>query len=446
MIAERALIVGFGITGEAMARALTARGADVLVVDDHPSPERRRRAELAGVELLEAPDREQWRTLVEGRSAVLPTPGLPEVHPVFAEAARASVPVLSEFDLAAAWDDRPVLAITGTNGKTTVTMMVTDMMNASGRSAVAVGNTETPLVAAIDDPTVDVFVVEASSFRLAATQRFVPTAATWLNFAADHLDVHASLERYEHAKARIWSDLDADHGTAIANADDEVVMRHRNPQARTRTFGLGDRASVDYGVRGEQLLAPDDEPLVRTGELFRSLPHDISNALAASATARAGGATFDGVREVLRTFAGLPHRVELVGERDGVRWYDDSKATAPHATVAAVTGFASVVLIAGGRNKGLDLSPLGELAPHVRAVVAIGEAADDVVAAFAGRRPTVVATTMADAVARAAALAEPGDAVVLSPGCASFDWFTSYGHRGDVYTAEVRNLLGGAGS
>jgi UDP-N-acetylmuramoylalanine--D-glutamate ligase len=442
VIAERALIVGFGITGEAMARALAARGAEVLAVDDHPSPERRRRAELAGVHLLEAPDREQWRTLVEGRSAVLPTPGLPESHPVFAEAARAAVPVLSEFDLAAAWDDRPVLAITGTNGKTTVTMMVTDMMNASGRAAVAVGNTDTPLVAAIDDPDIDVFVVEASSFRLGATQRFVPAAATWLNFAPDHLDVHTSLERYEQAKARIWSDLDAEHGTAIANADDEVVMRNRNPRARTLTYGLGERSTVDFGVDGEQLLAPGEEPLVRSRELFRALPHDIGNALAASATALAGGATIDGVREVLRTFAGLPHRVELVGERDGVRWYDDSKATAPHATIAAVTGFASVVLIAGGRNKGLDLSPLGELAPHVRAVVAIGEATDDVVAAFAGRRPTTTATSMAEAVDQAASLARPGDAVVLSPGCASFDWFTSYGHRGDVFAAEVRRLLG----
>jgi len=427
-----------------MARALTAHGADVLVVDDHPSPESRRRAELAGVELLEAPDREQWRTLVEGRTAVLPTPGLPESHAVFAEASAAGVPVLSEFDLAAAWDDRPVLAITGTNGKTTVTMMVTAMMNASGRTAVAVGNTETPLVTAIADPTVDVFVVEASSFRLAATQRFVPVAATWLNFAADHLDVHASLERYEQAKARIWSDLDAEHGVAIANADDAVVMRNRNLRAHSVTFGLGALATVDYGVRDGQLLLPGGEPLVHRDELFRSLPHDVANALAASATAQAGGATAEALRDVLRTFAGLPHRVELVGERDGVRWYDDSKATAPHATVAAVTGFSSVVLIAGGRNKGLDLSVLGDLAPHVRAVVAIGEAAGDVVAAFAGRRPTVVAGSMANAVDEAAGLAKSGDAVVLSPGCASFDWFSSYGHRGDVFAAEVRRVLGEA--
>lgn len=442
MIAARALVVGFGVTGEAMARALLARGAEVLVVDDHPSPQRRGRAELAGVELLEAPDREQWRTLVAGRTAVLPSPGLPDSHPVFDEAARAGTPIMSEFDLAREWDDRPLLAITGTNGKTTVTMMVTDMMNASGRRAAAVGNTETPLVAALDDPTTEVFVVEASSFRLGHTRRFVPEVATWLNFADDHLDVHASLAAYESAKARIWADLDADHGVGVANADDPVVMRHRNPQARTVTFGLGAAVS-DYTVVGDELRTPGGDVLARTDELFRDLPHDRANALAASATALAGGAGLEGVRTALRAFRGLPHRVELVAEADGVRWYDDSKATAPHATLAAVSGFDSVVLIAGGRNKGLDLGSLGQAVDRLRGVVAIGEAAGAVAEVFVDRVPVVVADSMADAVARAAELARTGDAVVLSPGCASFDWYDSYSQRGDDFAAEVRARFAG---
>ncbi|MGZ4710827.1 MAG: glutamate ligase domain-containing protein, partial [Acidimicrobiales bacterium] len=174
----------------------------------------------------------------------------------------------------------------------------------------------------------------------------------------------------------------------------------------------------------------------------RDLPHDLSNALAASATALEGGASLEGVRQVLRTFAGLAHRVSLVTEADGIAWYDDSKATAPHATLAALRGFTSVVLIAGGHNKGLDLSVLTGAADHLRAVVAIGDAADELVTAFHGVRPVQVARSMADAVRAARALAEPGDVVLLSPGCASFDWYSSYGERGDDFAAAVTALVG----
>ncbi len=241
-----------------------------------------------------------------------------------------------------------------------------------------------PLVAAIDRPDLDVFVVEASSFRLGHTRRFEPAVATWLNFADDHLDVHDTLEAYEDAKARIWSDLGPDRGVAVANADDPVVMARRNPRLSHRHLRRRPPGRLPPRRRraGGAVAATT---IVERGELWRDLPHDVTNALAASATALEGGATLDGVRQVLRTFAGLPHRVELVAEADGVSWYDDSKATAPHATLAAVRGFASVVLIAGGRNKGLDLSVLAAAADHLRAVVAIGEAADEVVAAFDGR-------------------------------------------------------------
>ncbi len=437
-LAGDVLVVGFGVTGEAVARAVLAHGGAVLAVDDHPSAERRRRAESAGVELVEAPDRDRWRAMLKGRTAVLPAPGLGDDHPVLAEAADASVPVLSEFDLARFWDDRPVLAITGTNGKTTVTTLVTDMLEASGTRAAAVGNTEVPLVAAIADPATEVFVVEASSFRLGRSRRFEPAVATWLNFAADHLDVHASLDAYEAAKAQVWRDLGPDRGVAIANADDPVVMRNRNPQARTLTFGLGGAGTADYTVVGDRLIGPGDSLLIETTAMFRSLPHDQANALAAAATALAGGATASGVRTALETFSGLAHRVELVAEADGVRWFDDSKATAPHATLAALRGFTSAVLIAGGRNKGIDLSPLADASPQVRGVVAIGDAAAEVVDAFSGRRPVVVATSMADAVEAAADLARPGDAVILSPGCASFDWYGSYAERGDDFARLVR--------
>jgi len=378
--------------------------------------------------------------VLAGSDALLPSPGVPDRHPAFVAADRAGVPVLSEFDLAARWDDRPIVAITGTDGKTTVTTLVTEMLEASGRPALAVGNTDVPLVDAITRPDLDVFVVEASSFRLGHTRHFAPAVATWLNFAEDHLDVHDTVEGYQDAKARIWRDLGPGTGVAVANADDAVVMARRNPSCRTVTFGIDHPA--DYHLDGEALVAPSGDTIVERGEMWRDLPHDVSNALAASATALEGGASLEGVRQVLRGFTGLAHRVSLVATAEGIAWYDDSKATAPHATLAAVRGFASVVLIAGGRNKGLDLSILAEAADHLRAVVAIGDAAGELVAAFDGVRPVQAAPSMADAVRAARAAAEPGDVVLLSPGCASFDWYSSYGERGDDFAAAVLELLG----
>jgi UDP-N-acetylmuramoylalanine--D-glutamate ligase len=445
MAAERALVVGMGVTNAAVAAALVRHGIAVVAADDHPSPAARARAQSLGVELREEVDVDGWTDLLAGCTMLLPAPGIPDHHPVFAAARSAHVPVHSEFDLARRWDERPLLAITGTDGKTTVTTLVTAMLEASGVHALAVGNTEVPLVAAIDDPAVEVFVVEASSFRLGHSRRFEPAVATWLNLADDHLDAHASRAAYIAAKARIWSDLGPSQGVAVANADDPVVMANRNPAVRTLTFGLGGPGAADYTVSDGTLVTPAGEVLVRVADLPRALPHDLSNALAAAATALAGGATVTGVRDALLAFRGLPHRVELVAEADGVRWFDDSKATAPHATLAAIGGFESVVLIAGGRNKGLDLSVLGAAAPRVRAVVGIGDAGPDVLAAFADR-PGVLADSMDDAVRAAAGLAEAGDVVLLSPGCASFDWYRSYGERGDDFVARVRARVLGEGA
>jgi len=438
VVPTRALVVGFGVTGRAVARALATHGSTVTAVDDRPTDALRAAAADAGVELIAAPDDEQLKRLLEAADGVLPAPGLPERHPVFALAASTGVPVRSELDLAAAWDDRPCVAITGTNGKTTVVTLVTNMLRASGRRAVDAGNTEVPLVEAIDDPTTEVFVVEASSFRLTFATAFRPAVGTWLNFEADHLDVHRSLADYEAAKARLF-ELVADDGLAVANADDPVVLRHASSAPRVETFGLV--ADADWHVADGRLRGPGGIDLLPVDALPRALPHDLANALAAAATALGAGAELEAVRAALTEFAGLPHRVELVGEAGGVRWYDDSKATAPHATLAALAGFDAVVLIAGGRNKGLDLAPLARASDRIRAVVAIGEAAPDVSAAFEGTRPVVTATSMDDAVRAAAHLAVQGDAVLLSPGCASFDWYRSYGERGDDFQRAVREQI-----
>lgn len=455
---QRLLLHGLGVTNAAVARAAARHGLDVVLSDDRDPAGAAELAAEIGAELVLAPTPAQLDALVGAVDAVVPAPGLAEAHPLFIAAAAHGRPILSEFDLAEAWDDRPVIAITGTNGKTTVTTLVTAMLERSGLRAAAVGNLETPLVEAISDPDLDVFVVEASSFRLAHSRRFAPKVGLWLNFAPDHLDVHRSLEDYRLAKARIWADQGVGD-VAVVNADDPVVDAAGTERlALIRDLGEGGPEVVRFGLAptvggrpvefhqdGDALvgpIGPNGEPavLVAVDDLHRALPHDRSNALAAAAAALCGGANIDGVRAALADFTGLAHRVELVGESAGVQFYDDSKATAPHATLAALRGFDSVVLVAGGRNKGLDLSALHDGVEHVRAVVGIGESAAEVLAAFPDR-PGVLAESMSDAVRAAADLAVAGDVVLLSPGCASFDWYGSYSERGDDFAEHVRSLV-----
>ncbi|HZB71679.1 MAG TPA: UDP-N-acetylmuramoyl-L-alanine--D-glutamate ligase [Acidimicrobiales bacterium] len=439
--AGRALVVGLGQAGEAAARQLARRGWDVVVAEDRPGPASRDRAgglAASGVDVVEAPDDGALDALVDGADLVVPSPGVPRRHRATARALARGTTVWTEFELAARWSSVPLVAVTGTNGKTTVTTLVAEMLEAGGRRTVLAGNNDLPLVDAIDLEGLDVVVVEASSFRLEFTETFAPRVGTWLNLAPDHLDWHGDMASYAAAKARLWANAGS-HDVAVANAEDPVVLgAARASRARVVTFGL---AGGDWHVAGEELVGPDG-PVLAVGELARDLPHDRANALAAAATADAAGAAPDAVAAVLRSFRGLPHRITPVGEHGGVRWLDDSKATDPHAAVTAVRGFDSVVLVAGGRNKGLDLSVLAGEAGRLRAVVAIGEAAPEVAAAFAGSAvPVSVATSMDDAVARARAAARPGDVVLLSPGCASYDWYGGYGERGDDFARAVAEEL-----
>jgi UDP-N-acetylmuramoylalanine--D-glutamate ligase len=434
-----ALVVGLGVTGEAVARHLSERGVRVVVVEDAPSERTRERVEglSPSVELVTSPDEHRLHTLVLGVDLVVPSPGVPHGHPVYDFAAAAGVPVVSEIELAAATATAPIVAVTGTNGKTTVTTLIAAMLVASGRRAVAAGNIGLPLVEAAGSD-VDVLVAEVSSFQLQHTEVFRPAVAVWLNVAEDHLDWHPSFEHYVAAKARIWRNQHAGD-VVVANAEDPVVMSAtRTAPGRVVTFGLD---AGDYRVHDGVLVTPSGEEVVAINALPRSLPHDLANDLAAVAAAVAAGADLHACRSVLESFGGLPHRVQLVGDAGGVRYYDDSKATTPASVVAALRGFESAVLIAGGRNKGLSLAPLAAMAERVRAVVAIGEAAAEVEAAFAGTRPVSRADSMHDAVAQARRLAEPGDVVLLSPGCASFDRYTSYAERGDDFVRAVEEQL-----
>ena len=446
-----ALVAGFGVTGRAVARALLADGERVVAIDDDPAEASVAAAADLGIELVSAPGPAELAGLVAGARLVVPSPGVAVHHPIYAAAARTGVPVCSEIELA--WErlgrrkaPAPLLlAVTGTNGKTTVTTLARAMLEASQRRALSAGNIGRPLIEAVDADT-DVIVAEVSSFQLQFTRRFRPAVSCWLNLAEDHLDWHPTMAHYVAAKARIWA-AQGVGDVAVLNRDDAVVMATAGGpgtavpgEVATRTFSVAD-LGADYRVDPAGTLRGPEGELAQLRQLPRTLPHDLANALAASAVALAAGASVAGCRAALEGFVGLPHRVELVAEDAGVRWYDDSKATTPASVAAAVAGFRSVVLIAGGRNKGLDLGSLRHTAPPVRAVVAIGEAAPAVTAAFAGVVPVVPAGTMEAAVEAAARLARPGDAVLLSPGCASFDWYGSYVERGDHFARAVRAHL-----
>jgi UDP-N-acetylmuramoylalanine--D-glutamate ligase len=450
----RVLVVGLATTGASVVSYTRAAGHDVTVIEDRPAdgPDaaadgyraRAEQAVAAGAVLLESPDPEA--SAASGRAAdlVVPSPGVRPDHPALVAAYEAGVPIRSEIDLAAARlharaDAPKLVAVTGTNGKTTVTTLVDMMLRAAGIASVAAGNIGRPLLDAVGDD-VAVVVAEVSSFQLAlTTTTFAPDVAVLLNVAEDHLDWHGSAAAYAAAKARVFAHQGAD-ALLVVNGDDPVADALAvDAPGRVVRFVLGPPPPGGYGVVGDHLIGATAGPLAPVPA--SGAPHDVANALAAAAAALEVGADVDAVARTLAGFAGLAHRVQLVGERGGVRYYDDSKATNPHATASALAGFPHVVLIAGGRNKALDLAGLRASADRLRAVVAIGEAAAEVEAAFAGVAPVVRADSMRAAVRAASELAQADDAVLLSPACASFDWYESYAARGDDFAREVA-LLG----
>jgi UDP-N-acetylmuramoylalanine--D-glutamate ligase len=440
----RAVVIGLAETGIAVCRRLRAEGTDVTILEDTPAESERYRERAAeavalSATVVERPDTATVERAVGEADLVVPSPLVRVEHPALAAARACGVPVRSEIDLAGERTDRPIVAVTGTNGKTTVTTLIAAMLTASGRRAPAAGNVGRPLIDAVSDDA-DVFVAEVSSFQLACSQTFHPRVAVVLAIAPDHIDWHGTYERYVAAKARI---------TARQTPDDLFVFDADDPDAsaiaattRARRTGFSRRAdAVEYAREVEGALRnADGEVLAAVGDMRRAFVHDRTNALAAAIAALAVGATNAGIRDALANYATLPHRVALVGEASGVRWYDDSKATNPDATLRALESFDSAVLLAGGRNKGLDLSVLGRAAPRVRAVVAFGEAAPDVAAAFRDLVPVVTVGSVRDAVRAAAGLARAGDAVLLSPACASFDAYANYGERGDDFAAEVHRI------
>ena len=430
-MSEEILVLGLGVSGCAASEALISRGYNVCVVDDYLSESIHEWADDLSLELLPIPESDKWDNLLQRFSQIVVSPGIPDRHPVFDSAFRVGSLIIDEGDLASKWDKRPRCAVTGTNGKTTVVTLVTEMLKHSGLNAFAAGNLETPVVAAIEDTTADCFVIEASSFRLAHTLSFKASPAVWLNFAPDHLDHHLNLDSYLNAKKRVWEGVKK-KSDALANFSDPIVKQH-SPEGAT---GFGVMGSCSY-VEGFNLLIEDDV-VVDIRDLPRNMPHDLENAQAALLLAKKFGADMESCIEILNGFTGLKHRVELVAQKNGISFINDSKSTTPHSTVSALRGLQDVVLIVGGKNKGLDLTILKEAKPV--AVIAIGEAAEEMTEVFKDVCSIKIANTMNEAVELAYKKAPPMGTVLLSPACSSFDWYGSYSERGSDFIRAVSEL------
>lgn len=415
------LVLGAAVSGRAAAGLAERLGHEVTVYDRNPA---------SVADLPTATLSGEWDAkYLEGRDLVITSPGIPESAAPIVAALASPVELISEMEFAYRHLDAPCVAITGTNGKTTVTTATADILNAAGRHAVAAGNIGLALsdVAGTD---VEVVVIEASSFQLRFIDTFHPVGAAVLNVVPDHLDWHASADTYAAAKRRIGENQ---------TSEDIIVYDVDDPGARRAVEGLpATRVPVSGSHRPDGGNGPIGDVLhVGEMEIERpALDRAYTMDLTAAATLAAHlGADQAAIAKVIAGFTTVTHRRTIVGVWDGVSWINDSKATNPHAAVAAIEAYQSVVLIAGGRNKGLDLAPLAT-APSIKAVIGIGEARDEIAAA-APAGTYHGANSLEHAVALADRMATEGDTVLLAPGCASFDMFNDYEDRGRTFTRLV---------
>ncbi|WON72712.1 UDP-N-acetylmuramoyl-L-alanine--D-glutamate ligase [Nitrosospira sp. Is2] len=461
---KKVLVLGMGETGLSMAKWLSRRGAEVRAADSRAVPP-----------CMEALKRilPQVRIFTGGYPAeafagidlIAISPGVPMAEHVVQQAVQASIPIMGDMELFASAIRLPgtsqqrILAITGSNGKTTVTAMVGAMVKEAGLDVEVAGNIGPAVLDALmrreDSGTLpQAWVLEVSSFQLESTRSLEPDAAAVLNVSEDHFDRYFGMQDYAAAKARIFTSTPVagkeGGGIQILNRDDPVVRAMAVAERKQMTFGL-DQPSNDNDLgllheSGSIWLAQGGVRLMQSSELRVTGLHNVANALAALALCRAVDLPSPPLLRALRQFQGLPHRMEKVATLGGVTFYDDSKGTNVGATVAALDGMRqSVVLIAGGDGKGQDFTPLaGPIARHARAVVLIGRDADKIGAAIDHCRvPLYYMKTMEEAVQKSFELARAGDAVMMSPACASLDMFRNYAHRAEVFIAAVRSLQAG---
>jgi len=437
--APYAVIAGLGATGLSCARYLHERGWRIAVTDTRPAP-----PQLAALAALDARIPVRLGALdpelLEGAVFVVASPGLPVRGPFFDEAERRGLAVVGDIELFARAAAAPVVGVTGTNGKSTVTTLVAGMALRAGLKVRAGGNLGPPALDLLAAGT-ELYVLELSSYQLETTSSLCCRAATVLNVSADHLDRYPSLASYAAAKARIFVRCD----TAVINLDDPLVVAMPRTASSTLSFSLRASVGATYALalhQGEWWLTRAGAPLLRATELRTRGAHNAANALAALALGEALALPLAAMLAELRSFAGLPHRSQWIADRQGVAYIDDSKGTNVGATLAAVAGMPGpVVLIAGGDAKNQNFGPLATgLRGKVRHIVLIGRDAPLIARALDGVCPIERCATLPQAVQAAARAARPGDTVLLSPACASFDMFRDYAHRGVVFAEAVQEL------
>jgi UDP-N-acetylmuramoylalanine--D-glutamate ligase len=443
------LVLGLGETGLSMLRWLNAQGARLRAADSRSTPPGLAQAEkyLAAKQIFCGNFNDE---LFDGIELIAISPGVPLRDPAVARAIARGIDTVGDIELFAQSlknDHRPrILAITGSNGKTTVTSMVEHLCRTVGKDVVAAGNISPAVLDVVlerGEKQPEVWVLELSSFQLETTFSLNADAATVLNVSEDHLDRYADLSQYSDAKARIFTGC----GVQVLNRDDARCMGMMRAECKTITFGLNEPGTADdFGIEdvdGDVWLKQGKQRLLKAGEMQVAGLHNVANALAALALCRVIDIPMPDLIGGLRSFKGLPHRVERVAEIGGITYYDDSKGTNVGATIAALKGLGcKAVLIAGGQGKGQNFAPLNQIVSrHARAVVLIGSDAPMIAVALEGCGVKVVrAKDMSDAVHQAARLAQSGDVVLLSPACASFDMFYNYKHRAEVFVQAVQEL------
>ena len=454
---ECVLVVGLGRSGIASCTVLRARGATVIATDEKPRATLEPViAELAANAVRFVEPSALGSVFAEITSCVV-SPGVPLNIDLIRRVQAARIPVYSEIEVAYRISKAPLVAITGTKGKTTTTALVGAMFRRAGKTTHVGGNIGNALInETYAAQSGDWVIAEVSSFQLESIRSFKPRIAAILNLSPDHLDRYHSMDEYSEAKFRIFANQ-SPSDVFIGNLDDPILAAlaqadvKRLP-ARTLWFGIEPRRHTALYVRdGRITYAPptgDPRPIeiMPVSEIPLLGTHNVSNVLAALLVGLSAELDPAALRAAVVDFQALPHRLQRIALHDGVAYIDDSKSTNPGSVVAALEAFAEpIVLIAGGKSKRTDFTALGTALEHrARAVVLIGEAADDI-AAVAGNVPLERATTMEDAVDRARAIARPGDIVLLSPGCASFDMFASAEARGDAFATAARGLAQSAG-
>ncbi len=444
---HKTIIIGLGKTGLSCARFLARRGIAFVIMDSRNSP-----PALESF-IQDFPDVEIYLgefdpAILAAATFMVISPGVSANHPAIRTAAEKGAELVGDIELFARHANAPVVAVTGSNGKSTVASLISSMIAASGLEVYLGGNFGTPALAFLDKPAPDFYVLELSSFQLETVRSLNAIASVVLNISADHMDRYEGLEDYANAKRHIY----AGTGHMVINHDDARVVAMAAPDRNLVGFTLSVPKAGDFGLvshGGQDWLSQGMTLLMPVTSMAMKGRHNVSNALAALALGHAIGLSSGTMIEVLKTFAGLPHRCEWVAESRGVTWINDSKGTNPGASCAAIEGLADgedIILIAGGDGKGADFSELaGSVAGRVHAAILIGRDANRIASALEGKTRIYYATSMDAAVSTAADVARAGDKVLLSPACASFDMFCDYQDRGHRFIESVIRLTGTVG-